>query len=277
MAINNFIPTIWSEHLYTSMKRKRVAVEHCNRIYEGDILGKGSVVKICGLGHVAIHDYSKNTNILEPQTLSDNARNLEINNAYYFNFLIDDIDRTQAAPHLMELAINNAAASLANMAEIVVFDQYSQAHYCLSHEMPSSEDVFNYILDARTLLMEQNVDNPNDIVIELSPKAANLLYKAKLATISDNASMMETGCIGNVGGSKVYISSQISSDVDGTYHTHHCIVRSKRAIAFAEQLSEIEAYRPELRFADAVKGLYLFGCKTIYPNEIVSLDFTFEE
>jgi hypothetical protein len=29
------------------------------------------------------------------------------------------------------------------------------------------------------------------------------------------------------------------------------------------------AYRPENRFADAIKGLYLFGAKVIYPDEIV--------
>ena len=50
-----------------------------------------------------------------------------------------------------------------------------------------------------------------------------------------------------------------------------CLVRTKRSIAFAEQLSEIEAYRPELRFADAVKGLHLYGAKVVYPEEMVCL------
>lgn len=49
-------------------------------------------------------------------------------------------------------------------------------------------------------------------------------------------------------------------------------MRTKRAIAFAEQLSEIEAYRPEKRFSDAVKGLHLYGAKVVYPNEFVALD-----
>ena len=44
------------------------------------------------------------------------------------------------------------------------------------------------------------------------------------------------------------------------------------AIAFAEQLSEVEAYRPELRFADAVKGLMLFGAKIVYPDEIAVIE-----
>ena len=53
---------------------------------------------------------------------------------------------------------------------------------------------------------------------------------------------------------------------------HKCIARTKRAIAFAEQLSEINAYRPEKRFADAVKGLHLYGAKVVYPKEMVLLN-----
>ena len=49
-------------------------------------------------------------------------------------------------------------------------------------------------------------------------------------------------------------------------------MRTKRAIAFAEQLSEIEAYRPEKRFADAVKGLHLYGVKVVYPEEMVVVE-----
>jgi hypothetical protein len=53
---------------------------------------------------------------------------------------------------------------------------------------------------------------------------------------------------------------------------YKCLMRTTRAIAFAEQLSEIEAYRPEKRFADAVKGLHLYGAKVVYPEEMVTID-----
>jgi hypothetical protein len=52
-------------------------------------------------------------------------------------------------------------------------------------------------------------------------------------------------------------------------------MRTTRAIAFAEQLSEIDAYRPEKRFADAVKGLHLYGAKLVYPSEMVLIDCCF--
>ena len=54
-------------------------------------------------------------------------------------------------------------------------------------------------------------------------------------------------------------------------------MRTTRAVAFAEQISEIVAYRPENRFADAIKGLYTYGAKVIYPNEIVNVKITTPE
>ena len=33
MAIENFIPTIWSENLYTELDKQYIAVKNCNREY----------------------------------------------------------------------------------------------------------------------------------------------------------------------------------------------------------------------------------------------------
>ena len=49
---------------------------------------------------------------------------------------------------------------------------------------------------------------------------------------------------------------------------HYNILRTDKAIAFAEQIDKVEHYRPEDAFTDAVKGLYVFGAKIIRPKEI---------
>ena len=73
-------------------------------------------------------------------------------------------------------------------------------------------------------------------------------------------------------GFRVYVSNNIATEEEGGKVRHMCFARTRRAIAFAEQLSEIDAYRPEKRFADAVKGLHLYGAKLIFPAELVVLD-----
>ena len=67
MAITNFIPTVWSENLYTQLDRRYIAVSHCNRDYEGEIKEKGSVVNIIGVGAVNVFDYNKDTDMSAPQ------------------------------------------------------------------------------------------------------------------------------------------------------------------------------------------------------------------
>ena len=276
MAIKNFVSTVWSENLYQALDKQYIAVAHCNRNYEGDIRGKGSTVRICGVGDISVSDYTKNMDMSAPEMLSDNVRNLIINQAKYFNFQIDDVDRAQSSPKLMEAAMKNAANALANTADQYIFSLYEDAATTLSESAVTPENIVGLMIDARTKLFENNVSDPADIVFEVSPEIAGLILKAKIAISGDNTAALENGCIGNIGGCKIYVSNNIvrSTSDDGATTTYKCLARTKRAIAFAEQLSEIDAYRPELRFADAVKGLHLYGAKTIYPTEMVLLDLT---
>jgi hypothetical protein len=47
------------------------------------------------------------------------------------------------------------------------------------------------------------------------------------------------------------------------------IAGSSIATAYAEQISKVEAFRPEKRFADALKGLHLYGAKVVRPSALV--------
>jgi hypothetical protein len=47
------------------------------------------------------------------------------------------------------------------------------------------------------------------------------------------------------------------------------VAGSSLAHTFAQQILEIEAYRPEKRFGDALKGLHVFGTKVVRPAALV--------
>lgn len=277
MAIKNFISSVWSENLYQALDKQYIAVANCNRDYDGEIREKGNTVKICGLEPISISDYFKNTNMSQPSALSDNVRELVIDQAKYFNFQIDDIDRAQSTPKLMELAMKNAANALADTADAYVYRLYPNAGSSIANNNVTVENIIDTLIDARTKLFANNVSDPNDIVIEVSPEIAGLILKAKVMLSTDNGESLENGCIGSIGGCKIFVSNNIFREETDDGITHKCLARTKRAIAFAEQLSEIDAYRPELRFADAVKGLHLYGAKVIYPEEMVLLNLSFVE
>lgn len=267
MAITNFIPTIWSENLISSLNNHYIGVANCNRDYEGEIKQKGSSVKICDIGDITIGDYTKDTDMSLPQELSDTLMELNIDQAKYFNFQVDDIDKTQCSPKLLEAAMKNAANALANAADRYVYSLYDYAGNSCGTAFTDRE-IIETIFAAREYLYECNVTNPDDIVIEISPQVATQIIKEQTDIFSYNNDVLASGCIGTIAGCKVFVTNNIAVD---SYKNHHCFMRTKRAIAFAEQLSEIEAYRPEKRFADAVKGLHLYGAKVIHPNELIDI------
>ena len=121
----------------------------------------------------------------------------------------------------------------------------------------------------RTKLYRSNVYDADDMIFEVSPEVGELILKAKINVATGNRDSLENGCIGNICGAKIYVSNNVVRDGN----IHKCVARSKRSVAFAEQLSEIEAYRPEKRFADAVKGLHLYGAKIVFPEEYFVMKF----
>lgn len=50
------------------------------------------------------------------------------------------------------------------------------------------------------------------------------------------------------------------------------MIRTQRAIAYANPLTHTEAYRPEKKFADAVKGYILFDAKVVRPKEVLNIN-----
>ena len=266
MAITNFIQTVWSEKLLSELGARYIGAKNCNREFEGDIKSVGDKVKICGVGEVSVFDYMKNADMSAPETLGDTCATLEINRAKAFNFQIDDVDLAQSSPKLMSAAMANAANALANEADAYIFSLYGEAGGKIEGNA-TVDNIIDLLIDARTKLAEANADTNCEIVAEVSPKVASLILKSKISMATSNAESLDAGYIGSVAGCKVYVTNNVKT----AYGKHQCYVRTKRAIAYAEQLREVHAYRPELRFADAVKGLHLYGAKVIYPAELVVL------
>jgi hypothetical protein len=53
--------------------------------------------------------------------------------------------------------------------------------------------------------------------------------------------------------------------------TYQCISGQKSAVTFAAQIVKVESLRLQTKFGDAVRGLNVFGFKTLIPGGIVSM------
>lgn len=271
MSVTNFIPTIWSARLNEGFKRNLVYGNCVNTDYEGEIKGQGSTVKINSVGEVTIGTYSKVAGIDKPEELTGEQKILTIDQAKYFNFQVDDIDKAQANVDLLEKGIGQAAFGLANTVDKYIANFYTEVKATniigddTTPKVPTKETAYDYLVDLGVILDENDVPEDNRFVV-IPAWFYGLLVKDPRFT--KDSEVIRTGYVGNIDNMEVYKSNNVPNNAGAKYKI---IAGHKSAISFAGQVDSIEAYRPESQFSDAVKGLQVYGAKVIKPEGLAVL------
>ena len=78
---------------------------------------------------------------------------------------------------------------------------------------------------------------------------------------------LREGSIGRIAGMDVLVSTNLT-EVDGKYYV---LAGTNDAITFASQLAKIESLRDKDSFSDLVRGLYLYGAKTVQPKALAKM------
>ena len=258
MAVTNFIQQIWSKKIQDDLELKCKLVDNCLRDYEGDCKYAQSV-KILGVGEPTIGTYD-GTKDITIEDMSDKGQILTIDQANYFAFYVDDIDKAQSVPGLPERYQQKAVHGLAVARDTYVANLIAGATNKTNVTM-TEEGFKKAVDDAIVALRERNFDEEG--VIEVTPAAYNL-FKNHLITLStNNPEYIKKGIVGVYDGFEVIMSNNLKTPGD---------IRGKKAIAFAGQINEVEALRAEKRFKDIVRGLDTFGAKVIDENRIQVLN-----
>ena len=277
MAVTNFIPELWSARLLQSLEKTHVAANLVNRDYEGEIRQQGDTVHINMIGAITVRDYTKGSDIVAPEELSTTDQTLVISQAKYFNFQIDDVDAAQVAGSLMDSALARSAYALKDAADSYILKTIADG-LLTENTIGSSaavaltkDNIYENIIKLRLILDRNNVPLEGRTIV-IPPEAyAILLQDSRFVSGDIGSEALRSGYIGSVAGFEIYESNNCSKS-DSTY-TITAQVRS--ACTYAEQIVETGAYRPEKRFADAVKGLHVYGAKVVDQTQIAGLLCTF--
>ncbi len=278
MALESFIPEIWSARLMANLQKFLVYGQDgvVNRDYEGEIRQMGDTVRINSIGPITVGTYTKNTDIEPPETLTDAQTVLTIDQSKYFNFQVDDVDRAQQNPKVMDAAMTEAAYGLRDVA-----DQYIASFYTgvaagntigddTTPIVPTKTDAYEHLVDLGVILTDAKVPLDGRWVI-VPPWFYGLLLKDDRFIDASKAGTTEglrNGQVGRAAGFDVLQSHNVPNTAGTKYKI---IAGHPMAISYAEQINKVEAYRPEKRFADAVKGLHLYGAKLVRPEAIAVL------
>jgi len=270
----SFKPTIWSKQIDAALHKALVAVAVTNTIWEKDITKAGEAVKIFTPGTITVSDYTQGTAFSSPAFPTDTTTTLTIDQAKMFNFAVDDIDAIQESLVKLNAYTSEAAYAVADTMDSFILSKYTDisAGNTISASTISSSTVLGKFLTAAKLLDEANVPRTGRfaIVDPTMVKVINEYLAGKSTALGDTATA--NGYLGTFAGFAMYMSNnvQVSS---GTPDTYHNVLGHPSGWAFVHQAAKLESYRPEKLFADAVKGLHLYGAKVMDGgNRLVLLE-----
>lgn len=300
MSLNNFIPQLWANELLVALRANLVFANLFNRDYEGEISRMGDTVRINGIGDITISNYTKDADINAPQALTDAQTMLVINNAKYYNFAVDDVDAAQQNPKVMQEAMSRASYNLAN-----VIDQYLAGFYTdasASNLVGSSgsfvtpvaatqanvgggQTVYDYLVVLNQYLDQSLVPSKGRWCV-VPPWVKTLLtqdirwtsFNTPDARMTVAKGLTDDGqngdaYMGQIDGMDVWVSVNAPNlgGTKGITGSQDVVLAGHNmAATYADGLVKTEGYRPPYRFSDAVKGLHLYGAKTVRPYALAA-------
>lgn len=276
MAITKFRPEIWSARLQVALRKALIYTAFINRDYEGEIAEAGDTVRITSIGRPTIGDYVPNVTKITPEQVRDSQRTLTVDQAKFFAFGVDDVDARQAKGNVMPQAMSESAYALAD-----VMDQFISSHYteiqaanalgAISLSKASPADFYDGVL----VPLKEALDNANVPTVgrnvAISPSMHGLLLRdsrfIKVNEAGDGGQALRNGLVGRAAGFDI-LNTNNAPSTNGSDRV--VIAGNNSGITFAEQISKVEAYRPQDSFSDAVKGLSLYGARLTRPDALAS-------
>lgn len=269
-----FIPQIWSQKLSQMLEKNCVMLQCVNRNWEGEIKNQGDTVKIITPAAVSVSTLTSEN--IEYSSLTPTSQDLVIDQKKFFAFKIDDVAQVQANTDIMEAHLVNAKNAIEEVQDSYLLGMHTN----VSEDNTIGSESSPIVLDKSTIyenfvklsLALKNSDavhlgakpwvviNPNiESYLLQSPEFISA-YKVADETLRE-------GSIGRIAGMDVLVSTNLA-DVDGKYYV---LAGTNEAITFASQLAKIESLRDKDSFSDLVRGLYLYGAKTVQPKALAKM------
>jgi N4-gp56 family major capsid protein len=267
MAITNMLPQIWSARILAKLEKNLVFAQPgvVNRDYEGDIRADGDRVHIHSFNDLTVSSYTKNSTTITYENLTDSRVTLLIDQSKYFAFSVDDIDTAQMRPELIDAAADRAAYQLAEVADRYVASLYSGASTSnpdntIETSQFTTTNVYDKFVDLSVAMDADNLPSGGRYAV-IPPWVAGLLQK-NATFLNAKSDPVLNGEVGQVAGIRLLKSNNVPTT--GTSPVvSHMMAGHPSALAYAEQIVNLEALRLEGSFADAVRGLHLYGAKVL--------------
>jgi N4-gp56 family major capsid protein len=282
MAIGDFVPELWTPKILVALRKKAVAGQLVNRDYEGEIRKAGDTVNITSIDNVTIGSYTAHNDITI-EDIDDSTRQLIIDQAKYFAFELDDIERAQSVNGgaVLNQALDNATYQLRDTFDTFLLAAMNTATQGGGNDLgtraihTTAQNLYDAFVDLAVTLDEDNVPEEGRFAVVSPALHGRLLKLDTFITPGDQAApdARRNGYIGSIAGLELYKSNNLPAVTDVAATGGIAIAGHSIATTVAEQIVSVEAFRLEKRFADGLKGLHVYGAKVVRPTALAVVEF----
>ncbi len=264
MAIDNFIPEVWSAGVTQSFIANQLVIPTLNTQFTGTV-SRGNTVHIINATTPTIVDYAAASRSITAEALADTEVLLNIDQEKAFSVNVDDVDRVQAAGEFNAWT-EAAGKALAEDAEAYVIAQMlagATDGNAGDVAVDTAAEAKAAIRAIRKQLTVAKVPANNRFVV-VNPDMADLL----LSDLSDvaaagSSSELRDGAIMRLYGMDVIESPLVDEATPAAIGYHADMV------AFVNQIQSLESLRNPTKFADIVRGLNVYGAKVVKTAAVV--------
>lgn len=283
MAVQNFVPELWSSKIFVRLRKDLVYGNIVNNDYENEVRNFGDQVKINEIGAITVSSYTAHSDI-SIQSLESAQKVLTIDQQKYFAFEIDDVEKAQTNPKLMNSAMDEAAYSVADVVDQFIASKYTESGVTDATNLGTSGTGLNIYsstgnaiiaLSYASRRLDESYAARSGRWIVVPPWFHQKLVIANTGTVSATATTKDLGggvlidgFVGRLWGFDIFVSNNVAVPTGSTYAI---MFGTRQAITYAGQVSEIKAFEQEKRFNEAVKGLYVYGAKVVRPSTLGTL------
>lgn len=269
-----FIPELWSQKLNNMLEKNCVMLQCVNRNWEGEIKNQGDTVKIITPAKVSVSTLTDDN--ISYSSLAPTSMDLKIDQKKFFAFKIDDVSAVQSNTDIMEAHLSNAKKAIEEVQDSYLLGLHTDvptANIVGSEESPitlSKTTIYeNFVNLALALKNSDAVHSGVRPWVVINPTIESYLLQSSEFISAYNVAdeTLREGSIGRIAGMDVLVSTNLT-DVDSKYYV---LAGTNEAITFASQLSKIESLRDKDSFSDLVRGLYLYGAKTVQSKALAKM------
>lgn len=279
IAAGLFKPELWSKELLRKINDAGVMLDCVNRDYEGEIKNAGDTVHIQKIGDVTVKDYGAEA--IEYEKLGGETDTLVINQKKYFAFVVDDIEKVQANIAYMQKYLDQAKKACVLVQDTFLLGKAADA--ATKNQMGevtlTKANAYDTLIDLRTLLADANAIDASGLgadgkrpFLVVNPKIGGIIRKCEqfthATTIGDTN--IRRGSIGTFAGFDIKESTNLKEATSKTL----IMAGTTEAITFASQIVKFETMRDRDHFVDDVRGLYVYGAKTVQPTCLATASIT---